>query len=183
MALSLHLANLICLTLSLTHTHSLSPSLSLSLLSCTSNIANGGLSNFQSSIITSFGFSQKQTSLLGMGPGLAEIVAVAMGVYVAFLTKTRVVPGVLCFLIAIIGAAMIISPISNATKMLGLCFIYAFPTASPLFYSWLSSSIGGTSKKIVFNVVLQLGYCKYLSPSASDTLLSLHLSISLSLID
>jgi hypothetical protein len=35
----------------------------------------------------------------------------------------------------------------------------ACQVASPFYYSWLSSCVGGSSKKICFNVFLQIGYC------------------------
>jgi len=66
-----------------------------------------------------------------MSTGAAEIVAVAMGVYIVHLTKSRGIGGIFCFFIAIIGSAMIISPISNVAKMAGLCLVYFFPVASP----------------------------------------------------
>ncbi|KAG8878927.1 hypothetical protein FRB98_005910 [Tulasnella sp. 332] len=125
------------------------------------NISNGGVTNFGSTIISNFGFDKKRTALIGMSTGASEVVAVMLGITLAWLTKTRVIPGVFSFAVAIVGGIMMIAlPASNkAGRMAGYAIVYFYPVASPFYYSWLSSCIGGASKKIVFNVFLQVGYC------------------------
>lgn len=127
---------------------------------CTANIANGGVSNFGSEIIKQFGYSSKRTALLGMAPGAVEVVAVYAGAWLSFKTKTRVIPGVLMYLIAVVGGTMMIAiPASaKAARFLGYCIVFTYPVASPFFYAWLSSSVSGTTKRIVFNTFLQVGY-------------------------
>lgn len=94
-----------------------------------------------------------------MATGASEIVALAIGVLLAHFSHTRWVPSVFCFAVAIVGGAMTLGVQDKITQLAGYNLIYFFPVASALLYSWLSSAIGGTTKKIVFNVVLQLGYC------------------------
>lgn len=127
---------------------------------CTANIANGGVSNFGSQIIQQFGYDAKTTALLGMAPGAMEIVAVYAGAYISYATRTRVIPGVLMYMIAVAGGSMMIGipPANKAGRMVGYTLVYAYPCASPFFYSFLGSSVSGTTKRIVFNVLLQLGY-------------------------
>ncbi|UZJ54893.1 hypothetical protein CBS101457_004213 [Exobasidium rhododendri] len=127
-------------------------------LICASNIANGISSNFSSAIIKGLGFDSKKTALIGMSTGASEIVAIAIGVVIAYYTKTRAVPGVFSFLIALIGGILLLTVTDKVTQVAAYCLIFFFPVASPLVYSWLSSCLGGTTKKIVFNVVLQLAY-------------------------
>lgn len=94
-----------------------------------------------------------------MANGVSEIVALAIGILLAHLSGTRWVPSVFCFIVSIVGGAMTLGVKDRVTQLAGYNLIYFFPVASALLYSWLSSAIGGTTKKIVFNVVLQLGYC------------------------
>lgn len=126
----------------------------------TANVANGGVSNFGSEIIKQFGYNTKTTALLGMAPGALEIVAVYFGAWLSFKTKTRVIPGVLMYLIAVVGGTMMIAipPSAKAARFIGYTVVYTYPVASPFMYSWLSSSVSGTSKRIVFNTFLQVGY-------------------------
>ncbi|PWZ02040.1 MFS general substrate transporter [Testicularia cyperi] len=127
---------------------------------CTANIANGGVSNFGSQIIKQFGYDSKTTALLGMAPGLMEVVAIYFGAYLSYATRSRVIPGTLMYLIAVAGGAMMIGiPAQHkAWRMFAYTIVFAYPCASPYFYSFLGSSVSGTTKRIVFNVLMQLGY-------------------------
>lgn len=127
---------------------------------CSANIANGGVSNFSSAIISAFHYNSKTTALLGMAPGAFEVVAVYFGAWLSYKTKTRVIPGVLMYMVAVVGGTMMIAiPASaKAARFTGFVIVYAYPVASPFLYSWLSSSVSGTTKRIVFNTFLQVGY-------------------------
>ncbi|TKY90603.1 hypothetical protein EX895_000601 [Sporisorium graminicola] len=127
---------------------------------CSANIANGGVSNFSSAIISAFHYDNKTTALLGMAPGAMEVVAVYFGAWLSYKTHTRVIPGVLMYLLAIVGGVMMIAipPHAKAARYTGFVIVYAYPVASPYLYSWLSGSVSGTTKRIVFNTVLQVGY-------------------------
>ena len=126
----------------------------------TANVANGGVSNFGSEIVKQFGYNSKTTALLGMAPGAMEIVAVYFAAWLSYKTHTRVFPGVLMYVIAIIGGTMMIAipASSKAARFSGYTIAFSYPVASPMLYSMLSSSVSGTSKRIMFNVFLQVGY-------------------------
>lgn len=128
------------------------------LLIITTDIANGITSNFSSAILKGLGFDSKKTALVGMSTGVSEIVAIILAILIAHATNTRFIPGVFSFIIAIIGGALVLSVNDQVTQVAGYNLIFFFPIGSALLYSWLSSAIGGTTKKIVFNVVLQFGY-------------------------
>ncbi|SYW79170.1 related to DAL5 - Allantoate and ureidosuccinate permease [Ustilago bromivora] len=127
---------------------------------CAANIANGGVSNFGSEIISQFGYDSKTTSLLGMAPGAMEVVAVYFGAWLSHVTHTRVIPGVLMYILAIVGGVMMIAipSTSSSGRYSGYVICFTYPVASPFIYSFLSSSVSGTTKRIVFNMVLQVGY-------------------------
>lgn len=46
-----------------------------------------------------------------MSTGASEVVAVMLGITVAWLTKTRVIPGVFSFLVAIVGGIMYVKTV------------------------------------------------------------------------
>ncbi|EST09991.1 Major facilitator superfamily [Kalmanozyma brasiliensis GHG001] len=127
---------------------------------CSANIANGGVSNFSSAIISSFHYDSRTTALLGMAPGAMEVVAVAFGAWLSYKTRSRVIPGVLMYLLAVVGGTMMIAiPASaNAARFTGFVIVYTYPVASPHFYAFIGSSVSGTTKRIVFNTFLQVGY-------------------------
>lgn len=127
-------------------------------LICAADIANGVASNFSSAIIKGLGYDTKRTALIGMSTGGSEIVAVMLGVVIAHLTGTRLVPGVFSYLVAMVGGIMLLTVKDQVTQVAAYNLVFFFPVATPLVYSWLSSCLGGTTKKIVFNVVLQLAY-------------------------
>lgn len=95
-----------------------------------------------------------------MAPGAMEVVAVYFGAWLSHVTHTRVIPGVLMYILAIVGGVMMIAipSTSSAGRYSGYVICFTYPVASPFIYSFLSSSVSGTTKRIVFNMVLQVGY-------------------------
>lgn len=69
-------------------------------------IADLRLNKQGSAIVGAFGYGKSQTALIGMSTGASEIVAIFIGVVIARLSKTRVIPGVFSFLVAIIGGVL-----------------------------------------------------------------------------
>jgi len=119
------------------------------------------VTNFGSAIISDFGFDKKRTALVGMSTGASEVVAVMLAIAISVWTKTRVIPGVFSFVVAIVGGVMMVAiPASDkAGRMAGYALVFFYAASTPFYYSGLSSSVGGATKRIVFNVFLQLGYC------------------------
>lgn len=107
-----------------------------------------------------FGYDSKKTALLGMAPGAMEVVAVYFGAWLSYRTRTRVIPGLLMYIIAIVGGVMMIAipKTGKSARFGGYVIVFSYPVASPFLYSWLSSSVSGTTKRIMFNVFLQVGY-------------------------
>jgi len=131
------------------------------LLAMCSSIANGGISNFGSAIIRSFGFSPERTALVGMSTGGAEVVLIALCCLISDVTSTRAIPGVFSYVLSIIGAAMIIAlPASQRdTRMAGYCLVFAFPVGYLFVLSWLANSVSGSTKKVTLNALVQIFYC------------------------
>lgn len=61
-----------------------------------------------------------------MTTGAAEIVAIGLGVWLAWLTKTRLWPGIMSQMVAIMGAALMIGlpESNNVGRMAGYAVLY-----------------------------------------------------------
>lgn len=139
----------------------------------TVNVGNGGIGIFASQIIQLFGFSADRSALLGMCQGAAEVTGVAIGTVMFVKLKRRDIPSVFGSIVAICGAVMLIAvPHSmKITQMAGmfawlahphatgLSLVFFYPVSYPMIYSWQSSAVSGTTKRIVFNASLQVAYC------------------------
>lgn len=123
-------------------------------------ISNGGITSYSSQIITGFRFDNQRAALLGMAQGLGEVVALYMGMALFMVTKRRDVPSLCGMAVAFTGSLMMVTlgPDKNPTRMGGLCMVMFFAIPMPIFYNWQSSSVSGTTKRIVFNMMLQLAY-------------------------
>ena len=128
---------------------------------CTVNITNGGISIFASQIITAFHFSNPKAALLGMCQGAGEVVAVVIGTALFIWLGRRDVPCLFGYAVAIAGGVMMTALDSShsVSRMAGLTLLYFFPVSYPMFYSWMSGAVSGTTKRIIFNAVLQIAYC------------------------
>ncbi|KAE8231546.1 hypothetical protein CF326_g3432 [Tilletia indica] len=131
------------------------------LLSMCSSIANGGTSNFGSAIIRSFGFNAEKTALVGMSTGGSEVVLIVICCLISVYTKTRVIPGVLAFVLAIVGAAMVVAlpKAEQVSRMAGYCLVFAFPVGLLFVFAWMANSVSGSTKKITMNAMVQIAYC------------------------
>ncbi|CAD6888194.1 unnamed protein product [Tilletia controversa] len=131
------------------------------LLSLCSSIANGGTSNFGSAIIRSFGFDAKKTALVGMSTGGAEVVLIVICCLISVYTHTRVIPGVLAFVLAIVGAAMVVAlpTAEQVSRMAGYCLVFAFPVGLLFIFAWMANSVSGSTKKVTINALVQIAYC------------------------
>lgn len=128
---------------------------------CTVNITNGGISIFASQIITAFHFSNPKAALLGMCQGAGEVVAVVLGTALFLWLGRRDVPCLFGYAVAIAGGVMmtVLDASQSVSRMAGLTLLYFFPVSYPMFYSWMSGAVSGTTKRIIFNAVLQIAYC------------------------
>lgn len=72
------------------------------------SVPNGGISSFGATIVQGFGFTTKQTTLLGMSTGGSEAVAMFIGVMLSRWTKMRGIPASICIAVSVCGAAMMV---------------------------------------------------------------------------
>lgn len=121
------------------------------------DVANGALTNFGTTVITSLGFDDQKTSLLGLAQGGSEVIACALIVAGTFFTLDSVM-GALSLLISIIGSGVLASHAGNVAKVSLYMFVPWFAPASMVLYGTLARSFSGETKRIVANAIFQVGY-------------------------
>lgn len=134
------------------------------LLTMVCNIPNGGLSNFQTQLVKSFGFNNLETSILQVPYGAIISASILAAVYLNDLAKRtnmRVFWIVVFVLPNIAGAfGLYFLPDSNKAGRL-ICYYLTGPynAAFVLILSLVTSNTAGHSKKVMTNAVTFLGYC------------------------
>lgn len=131
------------------------------LFSLLDNIPNA-LTSFQSTVINDFGFDVKATALLGMVPGLIEILVILSGNYLTkYFTNSRAIISMSYFLPTIVGCALTASlPFSNKGGLLASYYIANLSTpAFVIGLAWLSSTTAGHTKRVTSNAVMLIAYC------------------------
>ncbi|KAG2078481.1 MFS general substrate transporter [Suillus decipiens] len=132
------------------------------LFSALDNVPNS-LTNQQTLIVASFGFSPLQTTLLSCVPGVVEILTIFTGVRLAVRRpNSRAYVGAAYFVPAWLGILLVnLLPWSNRV----LC-LYAHHSIAGvsvpgfvLSLSWLNSVTAGHTKKIVTNAIMLSAYC------------------------
>ncbi|KAK0491544.1 major facilitator superfamily domain-containing protein, partial [Armillaria novae-zelandiae] len=124
------------------------------LFSILADIPNS-LVNQRQIIISSFGFSNLETTLLGCVPGAVAILAVWSGTAIAArIPNSRAWVGVI-YLIPNLAAVFLMLFLSWDNK-LGLLLTLFFAVLS---LSWLSSTTAGHTKRITANAIILSAYC------------------------
>ncbi|KAL4887356.1 major facilitator superfamily domain-containing protein [Aspergillus karnatakaensis] len=125
------------------------------------NIPNGGLTNFFSQLITSFGYTPEQSLLYGTPAGAVEIIALLLNGYIGAKTGQRVLTSIGGLVVATIGIILMVAlPLSNNVgRLIGYYLTQAFPTAFVALLSLISSNVAGYTKKTTVAALYLIGYC------------------------
>ncbi|KAF7451346.1 hypothetical protein A1F99_031230 [Pyrenophora tritici-repentis] len=133
----------------------------LSLITISSNVPNGAVSSFQSTLIKSFGFDSKTTALLQLPSGCVSIISILIATYLAGRFDQRglnvvslLIPGALggCLMAFLPGDA-------KAGKLIGNYLTNCIGASLPLLYSWVAANIAGHTKKVTMNAILLMSFC------------------------
>ncbi|KAF7800177.1 hypothetical protein EIP86_011424 [Pleurotus ostreatoroseus] len=131
------------------------------LFSALDNVPNS-LTNQRQIIVSSFGFSYLQTTLLGCVDGFIEIVTIWSGVtLVAYLRNARAYVGAIYFIPNILGVFLInFLPWDNKVGLLfGQWLTGVGTTGFVLSLSWISSVTAGHTKRVTTNAIMLIAYC------------------------
>ncbi|EPQ50298.1 MFS general substrate transporter [Gloeophyllum trabeum ATCC 11539] len=131
------------------------------LFSALDNVPNS-LTNQRTIIVSSFGFSNLQTTLLGCVDGFIEIATIWTGVTLAARMKNaRAWVGAVYFAPNLLGVILINTlPWSDKVGLLfGQWLTGVGTTGFVLSLSWLSSVTAGHTKKVTTNAIMLSAYC------------------------
>ncbi|KAJ3740443.1 MFS general substrate transporter [Lentinula detonsa] len=131
------------------------------LFSALDNVPNS-LTNQRALIVSSFGFTNLQTTLLGCVDGLIEIVTIWTGVNIAArFPNSRAYVGFVYFIPNLVGVIVINTlPWSDKVGLLfGQWLTGVGTTGFVLSLSWLSSVTAGHTKRITTNAIMLGAYC------------------------
>ncbi|THV06909.1 MFS general substrate transporter [Dendrothele bispora CBS 962.96] len=131
------------------------------LFSALDNVPNS-LTNQRQIIVSSFGFTNLQTTLLGCVDGILEIVTIWSGVEIAArIPNSRGYVAVIYFLPTMLGIFLInLLPWENKVGLLFAQWLSGIGiTGFVLSLSWLSSVTAGHTKKITTNAIMLCAYC------------------------
>jgi hypothetical protein len=131
------------------------------LFSVLDNVPNS-LTNQSQIIVSSFGFTVLQTTLLGCVAGVVEIVTIWTGVNLAArIPNSRAYVGFLYFIPNILGVFLInFLPWSDKVGLLfGVWITGVGATGFVLSLSWLSTVTAGHTKRVTVNAIMLSAYC------------------------
>lgn len=125
------------------------------------NIPNGGLTNFFSQLLVSFGFTSQQSLLYGTPAGaLGVIVVLGWGVLSRHY-GSRILWGVAAVATTMVGVVLIITlPVHNSIgRLIGYYMTMALPAGEASMLSLIASNVAGYTKKTTVSAIFFLGYC------------------------
>ncbi|KAI3337993.1 major facilitator superfamily domain-containing protein [Ustulina deusta] len=125
-------------------------------------IPNGGTQNFANIVITSFGFSSLQSTLINIPYSVLSIASIAGTGWAAGRFRSMH-----CILIAlvvlppIVGSALISNraAIPHGVSLFGYFLLASGPAALPLLLSLVQSNFRGVTKKMTMTALLFVAYC------------------------
>ncbi|KAH8882429.1 permease of the major facilitator superfamily [Thozetella sp. PMI_491] len=129
------------------------------LLLVSTGLPNGGLTVFGPSIISAFGFTVEQTTLLSMAPGLASIIGTLFAMLIAKQTN-RTIAGMCTIAISCVGVLMMftIPPENRVARYGGYILTMQFPISIVFVITFITAGVAGSTKKLAFGASYQLGF-------------------------
>ena len=128
---------------------------------CTADIPNGGITNFFSQLIVSFGYTPQQSLLYGAPGGVVEIVTLIGCGYLGDRFGHRILISCSGLVIAILGMLLIVAlPLSNnGGRLAGYYLTQASATPFVALLSLISTNVAGYTKKTTVAAMYLIGYC------------------------
>ncbi|MCJ1407770.1 hypothetical protein MMC19_001841 [Ptychographa xylographoides] len=130
-----------------------------------SSIPNGGLSNFSSILLTTFGYTSQQALILNTPSGLVGAVCVLAVGWLSDKWNDRSLVMLICITPTILGAALMIGldpngiPANKAGLLAASFLTGTFGAAFMLLLAWNASNIAGHSKKVTTNALTLVAFC------------------------
>lgn len=127
----------------------------------TSDIPNGGISNFFSQLIVSFGYTPDQSLLYGTPGGAVEVVFLVVCGYLGDRTGHRILFGCTGLVTAMVGMILIVAlPLSNdGGRLAGYYLTQSSPTGFVALLSLIATNVAGYTKKTTVAALYLICYC------------------------
>jgi MFS transporter, ACS family, allantoate permease len=125
------------------------------------DIPNGGITNFFSQLITSFGYTAEQSLLYGTPGGAVEVITLVVGGYLGDRFGNRIIVSSSGLILSIIGVALIVGlPLDNNSGRLGGYYLTQ-ASAMPFvaFLSLIATNVAGYTKKTTVAAMYLIAYC------------------------
>ena len=136
----------------------------IALATLLSSIPNGGISNFSSILLTTFGYTARQALLLSIPSGAIGVVFVLGSGWLSDRLRDRSLIMFICIIPTILAAALMIGldpggmP-KNKAGLLAASFLSGtFGAAFMLLLAWNASNIAGHTKKVTANAITLVAF-------------------------
>ncbi|KAL8795956.1 MAG: hypothetical protein Q9182_007452 [Xanthomendoza sp. 2 TL-2023] len=125
------------------------------------DIPNGGITNFFSQLIVSFGYTPEQSLLYGTPGGAIEIVALIVCGYLGDRCGNRLLVSCSGLIVAMLGMILIVAlPLSNhGGRLAGYYLTQASPTTFVTLLSLIATNVAGYTKKTTVAAIYLIAYC------------------------
>lgn len=122
-------------------------------------IRGTGVTAYSLQLLSGFGFPVAESLMLTLAPGGAQIVAVALFVVFAMLSRSRAAGAVVVLVVAIAGSVVMHTQnVDKVSKTVGYTLLNMGAPAITAIYSLTSSAVAGHGKKVMFATVGQVAY-------------------------
>ncbi|KAF2767040.1 MFS transporter [Teratosphaeria nubilosa] len=128
------------------------------------SIPNGGISNFSSILLTTFGYTSQEALIMSMPAGAIGVLFVLLSGYLSDALSDRSLTMLICIIPTMLAAAMMIAfdpsgiP-SNKPALLAASFLSGtFGAAFMLLLAWNASNIAGHTKKVTTNALTLVAF-------------------------
>lgn len=131
------------------------------IISLAGNIPNGGISNFFNLLIVSFGYTPKQSLLLGTPSGAVQVVTLLITGWAGDRFKNRLLISLVGVGFATFGSILLVALPESAQvgKLIGFYLTLAAPSGFVIILSLIASNIAGYTKKTTVAAMYLIGYC------------------------
>ena len=130
-----------------------------------SSIPNGGLSNFSSILLTTFGYTSQQALVLNTPSGAIGAICVLSIGWLSDKWRDRSLTMLIAIFPTILGAGLMIGldpngiPKDKAGLLAASFLTGTFGAAFMLLLAWNASNIAGHSKKVTANALTMISFC------------------------
>lgn len=119
-------------------------------------LQNGGMVNYSTILVSTFGFSSFQSILLQIPSGALTITFIVIAVYIQRRTKQLFYSAMFCYAISALGCLLLAVLPQSKIKLLGIYVSWGHTGGNVLILAMISMTVTGYSKKIFYNSINML---------------------------